>query len=134
MGELIEDTGYDNMDAVLDNAMSSYPLVEPPASLYRSILHQLPARRAEARPRFRIQWLDIYLGGFAASMFGLLILAVTWIPPQWYPWLNYSLQWLGYQVQRNMLWLLPTLALLLGSGFACLLYSLTRPVLRSKRT
>jgi hypothetical protein len=133
MGELIEKYGYDDLDAVVENALSSFPLAEPPSRLYTSILRQLPARDPESRPHFQLQWLDFALGVFVASMFGLVLLAITWIPPQWYPWLNYFLQWLGYMVQRSLLWLVPTLALLLGSGFAYLMYTLNQPVTRRKR-
>ena len=62
-------------DAIAD-AARTYPLASVPSGLAFSIMSEV--RMASARPRFQLQWVDLALGLFGASM-----VVSVWFIWQW---------------------------------------------------
>jgi hypothetical protein len=62
-------------EALVEDALRTYPLAEAPPALAGRVMAALPARRAPARAgRFALPWIDLALSGFAAGMAALLLI------------------------------------------------------------
>ncbi len=62
---------------IIADAVRTYPLAPVPPSMAVAIMRQI--RRTNSVPRFQLQWIDLALGLFGASM-----TALAWLLFQWW--------------------------------------------------
>ncbi len=77
-----DESKHGEVDAIAD-AIRTYPLAPVPTGLAPAIMSRI--RNTAQTPRFELQWIDLALGLFGASMTGLAWLAWRWLHtfPDW---------------------------------------------------
>ena len=55
--------------AIIDEALKTYPLAEPPDTLLPAVMTRIQA--VSSAPRFRLSWFDYAISLFGAGMAGL---------------------------------------------------------------
>lgn len=59
-------------DSIIDDALKTYPLAEPPDTLLPAIMTR--TETLSSAPRFRLSWFDYAISLFGAGMVGLVFL------------------------------------------------------------
>ena len=77
-------------DALVDDALETYPLAEPPDTLLPAVMTRIES--LSSAPRFQLTWFDYAISLFGAGMVGLIFLL----------WWQFSLPSVG-QLQTQIL-------------------------------
>jgi len=63
---------------IVDDALQSYPLAEPPPEFVATVINHLPPTRI--KPRFRLDWFDYAITFFTTGMAALFIILWRMFP------------------------------------------------------
>ncbi|NMB59887.1 MAG: hypothetical protein GYA12_12015 [Chloroflexi bacterium] len=108
-----------DLDAEIDTAFRSAPLVHPPAGLYAGIMKQV--RAASAVPEFHLKWTDFavsLLGSFSVAIF---LASFVFMPEPLRARAQFMLQWMDYLSRVSLIWVLPVISaviILAAAGFS----------------
>lgn len=67
-------------ETIIDEALRTYPLATTPPALLPTVMARI--QRLEARPRFRLAWIDYAISLFVAGMIALLVFLWLYLAPQ----------------------------------------------------
>ena len=115
---------------IVDEALQSYPLAEPPPEFVAAVINQLPSTRI--KPQFRLDWFDYAISLFATGMAALLL--ILW---RMFPWLIFPSQ--NFTVANTLLDFTSVTFIVVGGilagvvaiSIAAATLTLTRPSLTS---
>lgn len=114
----------EQQDAILENALQTYPLAELPRDLTMDVMARLQSVPAP-RP-FRLTWNDLILAAVLSICLGAIWFSLANLPPLIVAQLRKESILLYQYLLVNLRWLLPMLAFGLAAFFAVL----TIPYLR----